>query len=81
MNDEPAGWSVPWHELQRSLADSFGVQGGAPATTGWQSRRPADAGCAPASAGSWLVRARARVLSVPWQLPTTVQNNCLITVR
>ncbi len=67
MNNDLAEWSLPWHELQRSLAAGFGRHSGAHAATGWQSQcGPADLRCAPASASSWLVRARTRVLPVPF---------------
>jgi hypothetical protein len=50
-------WSLPWHDLQRSLAESYGT-GGNLQPKGLNSRntvRPA---------GNWLVRARSRATRV-----------------
>jgi hypothetical protein len=61
MNNDITEWSLPWHELQRSLAAGFGAH----AASGWQSKTErTGVRCAPAPANSWLVRARTRVLSV-----------------
>ncbi|HLZ99047.1 MAG TPA: hypothetical protein VKP66_13990 [Steroidobacteraceae bacterium] len=62
MNNDLAAWSLPWHELQRSLAAGFGAHAGAHAAGGSPCPRgPSDARCVPAPA-SWLVRARTCVL-------------------
>ncbi len=34
MNDMLELWSIPWHALQRSLAEAFGVEAPAAAATG-----------------------------------------------
>ena len=61
MNNDITEWSLPWHQLQRSLTAGFGAH----AASGWQSKaKRADVRRAPAPAISWLVRARTRVLSV-----------------
>jgi hypothetical protein len=63
MNHDLAEWSLPWHELQHTLAAGFGVHAGAQAASGWQCMRGAsDVRCVPAPASSWLVRARTRML-------------------
>jgi hypothetical protein len=60
MNHDMTEWSLPWHQLQRSLAAGFGAH-----ASGWQSKAErTNVRCAPAPAISWLVRARTRVLSV-----------------
>jgi hypothetical protein len=61
MNNEMTEWSLPWHELQRSLAAGFAAH----AATDCQSNTwRTDVRCAPVSALSWLVRARTRALPV-----------------
>ncbi len=48
VNDIFELWSLPWHALQRSLADSFRAD--APSGTGLKAAAPAGS--------SWLMRAR-----------------------
>jgi len=50
-------WSLPWHELQHSLANSVAVQA-APLVAGIVLARKAQIA---AAAPSWLARARAQV--------------------
>jgi hypothetical protein len=74
MNDIFELWSLPWHALQRSLADTFGNEANATlaaSLSSSNSRRlraaagaPVAAG-APAGASSWLVRARSGVTQAP----------------
>jgi hypothetical protein len=48
-------WSLPWHDLQRSLAESYGTEGNLK-PKGSNSRN------AVRPAGNWLVRARSRAM-------------------
>jgi hypothetical protein len=51
MNSDITDWSLPWHELQRTLAAGFGAH----AASVWQSRAEGtDVHYAPAPANSWL---------------------------
>ena len=55
MNDIFEFWSLPWHELQRTLANGLvaeTVRGAAPAA------RPPKSAAALSASGSWLARAR-----------------------
>jgi hypothetical protein len=70
MSDIAELWSLPWHELQRSLAAGFG---GSAAGQAGGSGSP----FVISPAGSWLVRAR--TASGHWT--GRPQNNCRITVR
>jgi len=78
MSDIVELWSLPWRDLQRSLAAEFGRQTHA-ATAGNSSSatmnvcRPGSSACV----GSWLLRARAaggRCVALP-------KTNCRITAR
>jgi len=53
MNDEFEIWSVPWHAMQRRVANGFGAEAAARAAT--IPRGSGARGAAPA--GSWLARA------------------------
>ncbi len=55
MNEIVEVWSMPWHSLQRSLAETFGtdVNGKSVAAP-----KPSQAHVPTAAAVSWLVRAR-----------------------
>ncbi len=56
MNEISELWSLPWHELQHSLANGIAVQA-APLVAGITLVRQAQNAAAP----SWLARARAQV--------------------
>ena len=56
MNEISELWSLPWHELQRSLANSIAAQA-APVVAGFMLARYAQNAAAP----SWLARARTRI--------------------
>ena len=58
MNEISELWSLPWHELQRSLANGIAVPA-APLAAGIILARKAQQ--AAAAAPSWLARARAQV--------------------
>jgi hypothetical protein len=62
MNEIVEFWSLPWHALQRTLANGFGAVAPASPSAGSMSWR-----CAPtqASGGSWLARARGRMAPLP----------------
>ncbi len=78
MNDIAERWSLPWHELQHSLAAGFGGNAAAAAGGGGSPFvRAVGAPCVISPAGSWLVRAR--TASRRWT--PRPQNNCRITVR
>jgi len=54
-------WSLPWHELQRSLAAVVGAQAAGQASgNGAITFKVAGSPCAFSPAGSWLGRTRAR---------------------
>jgi hypothetical protein len=55
MNDIFELWSLPWHALQRSLAETFGAEANVNSAAGG---KPSNAHSVPAAASSWLVRAR-----------------------
>ncbi|MGO9513696.1 MAG: hypothetical protein ACLP2F_08655 [Steroidobacteraceae bacterium] len=60
MNEIFELWSLPWHALQRSLANGFGAAGttvSAPANPVCTGARIAGTPVAGARASSWLVRA------------------------
>jgi hypothetical protein len=61
MNDISDLWSLPWHELQRSLANGAVVQA-APLVAGIVLARKAQVSSI--AAPSWLARARAHVQQV-----------------
>jgi hypothetical protein len=61
MNEICELWSLPWHELQRSLADSLAGQA-APIVAGILLARNSQSFTAGAT--SWLARARAQVQQV-----------------
>jgi hypothetical protein len=63
MNDVLEFWSLPWHTLQRSLANGFGAEAGEVATPASASRGTA----APGANGTWLARAR-KGLRPPYQV-------------
>jgi len=78
MSDIAELWSLPWHELQRSLAAGFGGNAaGAAGGSGSPFVRVVGGPCVISPAGSWLVRAR--TASGRWT--SRPQNNCRITVR
>lgn len=54
MNKTVEVWSMPWHALQRNLAESFGTQAGKPVAAPKYPRTHVPT----AAAVSWLVRAR-----------------------
>ena len=57
MNEMLESWSLPWHTLQRSLAQARGGVGAeGPAVVNFKSL--ANARTSAAAAGSWLARAR-----------------------
>ncbi len=53
-NDTAESWSVPWHTLQKTLADAFGCN--APVHPLAAPKRASSS--AKAVAGNWLVKAR-----------------------
>ena len=55
MNKTVEVWSMPWHELQRSLAEAFGTEAIEKSVAAPKSRR---AHVPTAAAVNWLVRAR-----------------------
>jgi hypothetical protein len=48
-------WSLPWHALQRSLADGFRAE--APSSAGLNLQSSSGRVTAPAAGGNWLLRA------------------------
>jgi hypothetical protein len=62
MSDESELWSLPWHALQRSLANGFGAQTAVAAPS---AIRLSDAKFKAAASGSWLMRARAGAHRLP----------------
>jgi len=65
MNDIREIWSLPWHVLQRNLAEGIRVQrtaGGGAAREAAKSETVKMQG----AAGSWLVRARQRAEPLPF---------------
>jgi hypothetical protein len=54
MNDISELWSLPWHALQRSLAETFGAE----PTVAVAKPRPLNPQNISLSTGNWLVRAR-----------------------
>ena len=64
MNDIREIWNLPWHVLQRDLAERIGFQGTA---GGGAAREVAKSETAKMrdAAGSWLVRARRRAEPLP----------------
>jgi hypothetical protein len=56
MNDIFEFWSLPWHALQKSLANGFGEGAAGSAAPASASSRFGVA--APSTPGSWLARAR-----------------------
>ncbi len=77
MSDIAELWSLPWHELQRSLAAGFGGSAAGAGGSGSPFVRAVGAPCVISPAGSWLVRAR----SASGRWTGRPQNNCRITVR
>jgi hypothetical protein len=77
MNDIAELWSLPWHELQHSLAAGFGGTAGQAGGSGSPFVRVVGGPCVISPVGSWLVRARA----APGRWTHRPQNNCRITVR
>ncbi|MGA2776379.1 MAG: hypothetical protein ABSF94_02405 [Steroidobacteraceae bacterium] len=61
MNEISEMWSLPWHELQHSLANGLAAQA-APLVAGIIMARKAQVSSL--SAPSWLARARAQVQQV-----------------
>jgi len=55
MNDIFEFWSLPWHALQRSLANGFGAEAHGSAAPGAKSFGFA---ATASTGGSWLARAR-----------------------
>jgi len=55
MNDIFELWSLPWHALQRSLAEAFGAESAVHAASTSKSSISRNL---PTPTGSWLVRAR-----------------------
>jgi hypothetical protein len=61
MKDIAELWSLPWHELQRSLAAGFGANAaGQPGASGSPTFKVPSPPCTLSPVGSWLVRARTR---------------------
>jgi hypothetical protein len=56
VNDIFEFWSLPWHALQRSLADSFRVE--APSGAGLKLQSSGGRVAAAPAGSSWLMRAR-----------------------
>jgi hypothetical protein len=54
MNDVLEFWSLPWHTLQRSLANGFGAEASEVTTPGSTFHGAAT----PGASGTWLARAR-----------------------
>jgi len=55
MNEVPEPWSLPWHALQRSLAQGVGIEMSSVAEF---RRSLSDAKCRTLETGSWRVKVR-----------------------
>jgi hypothetical protein len=78
MSDIAELWSLPWHELQRSLAAGFGENAaGQAGGSGSYAIKHVKTPNVISPVGTWLVRARA----APGRSISRPQNNCRIIVR
>ncbi len=63
MNDTLELWSAPWHSLQRSLAETLGIELSRLIAAAAAPHEPAD------TASSWLARARTPIQPVAGRGP------------